>query len=118
MAPSGVLVTLQMLPLTKAHCLFKILKMFRARMAELCLKNNFRIISSHVFSFLLQHTVFKLNHKFAIAGNMIQVGSIYTLLLALQLSSGVSVHNNSQLHSKEKWGGWRQGFPVSIKTGL
>lgn len=87
---------------SEAHHLFKMLKVLRARMAELCHKNNFRIIYGHVFSFLLQHTVFKLNCKFAAAGNVIQVCSICILLLALQLFSGVSIHSNSQLRSKEK----------------
>lgn len=87
---------------SEARHLFKMLKVFHARMAGLCCKSNFRIIYGHVFSFFLQHTVFKLNHKFANAGNMIQVGSICLLLLALQLFSGISVHSNSQLHSKEK----------------
>lgn len=35
---------------SEAHHLFKMLKMLHDRIAELCRKNNFRIIYGHVFS--------------------------------------------------------------------
>lgn len=88
--------TVGMLPL------LKMLKVTRTSVAELCQNNNCRIICSYVFSFLSCHNVFKLNQKFATAGNMIQVSSVCMLLLTVQLSSDVSIFGNLQLHSKEK----------------
>lgn len=87
---------------SKAQPLLKMLEVTRTSVAELCQNNNRRIICSYMFSFLTRHTVFKLNQKFATAGNVIQVSSVCMLLLTVQLSSGVSVFGNLQLHSKEK----------------
>lgn len=89
MAPSGVLVALQTLVLRKAHRLLKMLEGPHARVVELCHRNKFRVICGHVFSLLLQHAVFKSHYRFAAAKNMIEVGSICILLLALQLFAGV-----------------------------
>lgn len=75
--------------LSKAHRLLKMLEEPHARVAELCHRNKFRVICGYVFSLLLQHAVFKSHCKFATAENMIEVGSICILLLALQLSAGV-----------------------------